>query len=148
MSLYCLACRVFAYKNHKCDIRTVIPIKCEMRGIADRLYALELDPMSAAWFTHPIQDSLYEHGITIDIDFKYQFAPVILGDLPTGWAMYTETVTPDHLPVMVLIYSERYVWLGFETVEQRVQEIIKEFEEYLDTRDKDALIALRLLTEC
>jgi hypothetical protein len=72
---------------------------------------------------------------------------MLLGDFPTDWVWYTQTVTDDHLPLMVLGYSETYVWSGVLTVEDRVQHIIKEFEAHLYTRDIEAVRAIMLLSE-
>ncbi len=148
MDLYCPKCRVYAYRNkHKCPINSLIPVKKECRGIADRLHNLSFELMSAGCFTHPVADSLYEHRITIDIEFKRQYLISILGDLPAGWKWYTETVTPDHTPLSVIVYSEVYVWLGFETVNQRIKQIVTAFEEYLDRIYKTAFGAIMLLAD-
>lgn len=37
--------------------------------------------------------------------------------------------------------------MGFETLEERVDELIKEFEEFLDTKDCEAIKAMLLLME-
>jgi ATP adenylyltransferase/5',5'''-P-1,P-4-tetraphosphate phosphorylase II len=116
-----------------------------MRGIADRLHSLGFELLSASCFKYPVKESLYEHTIIIDIEFRSQFSTIILGDLSTGWKWYTE-VAGVGWPMMALSYSERFLWLGFISVEQRIKEITDEFETYLDTRDKEALGALRLLT--
>ncbi len=113
----------------------------------DRLYSLGFDVMSASCFTHPVQDSLYEHRIIMDVEFKKQYLESILGDLPTGWHYYTETVTSDHYPISILAYNEIFVWLGFISVDERIKQIVTEFEAYLDTRDKAALEAIMLLIE-
>lgn len=146
MSLYCPKCGVWAYRNHKCDIMSLIPIKAQMRGIVDRLYYLGFDMLSASCFSHPVDGSLYGYSIVMDVVFKKEFSTFLLGDLPVGWVWYTETITDDHMPLMALGYSEIYMWLGVETVEQRIKQITEEFESFLDTRDKLALEAIRLLT--
>lgn len=71
----------------------------------------------------------------------------LLPELPKGWKWYTQTVTDDHLPLSVLGYSEQFVWLGFQSIEQRVQEITAEFLAYLDTLDKPVLAAVMLLMD-
>jgi len=83
----------------------------------------------------------------MDVEFKRQYFSTVLGDLPTNWTFYTETVTDDHWPVMILGYSESYVWLGFETVEERVQQIVTEFIRYLNTRDRTGLAAIMMLSD-
>lgn len=143
--LYCLKCHKWAYKNHHCPINSLISLKKECRGIADRLFLLGFDVMSAGCFTHPVQDSIYEHRITIDIEFRRQYLTSILGDLPAGWKWWTETITADRTPLSVLAYSEVYVWLGFETIADRITQIVTGFEEYLDRIDNEAFGAIMLL---
>lgn len=150
MSLYCLKHKRWAYRNHPCPINSLIPLKKECRGIADRLYSLGLDIMSAAYFTYTRENSIYEHSIIIDIEFQreYQYPITILGDLPTGWKFYTETVTEDHIPLLVLGYSETFVWSGVQTVDERVMQIIKDFEAHLDTSyDPKAVKAILMLMD-
>lgn len=146
MSLYCPKCRKWAYKSHKCEIFNLIPATKEMRPVADRLYELGFKVMSTYCFTHPVQDSLYEHRITAEVEFKTRYWESILGDLPTGWRYYTETSSLDHLQISLLAYSEVYVCLGFESVEERINQIITELVAYLDTRDKTAIEAIMLLS--
>ena len=144
MSLYCLKCRVWAYRNHNdaCPLKGVIPLKRGMHGIVNRLTDIGLCVSSGNWATFPIEDSHYSHSIVININFRHQFQPAILGDLPVGWKWYTETTSEDHTPLMVVIYSETFTWSGSQTVEERVIQIIREFETYLDTLDKDAIAAI------
>lgn len=148
MSLYCPKCGVWAYKNHKCNIFSLIPATRDARPLADKLYSLGFDLLSAACFTHPVEGSIYEHSIIVDIEFNRQYIPTILGDLPAGWRYYLETVSEDHWPISALAYGETYVWLGFETVEERIKQIVTGFVEYLDTRDKVALGAIMMLSDC
>lgn len=150
MGLYCIKCKKWAYRNHnpKCDIMSLIPITKEMRGVADKLYSLGFGLLSVACFVYPVQNSIYEHKIIIDIEFKKDYPDTLLGDLGIGWKWYHQTITDDHWPLMALAYSETFVWLGFISVEERVKEIVTAFEAYLDTRDKTALGAIMLLIEC
>jgi hypothetical protein len=147
MSLYCPKCRKWAYKNHKCSIFSLIPTTRDARPLVDKLFNLGFDLLSIACLTHPVQGSLYEHTIIVDIEFKRQYISTILGDLPVGWKYYLETVTDDHWPISALAYGETYVWFGFETIEERIEQIVAGFVEYLDTRDKEALGAIMLLTD-
>lgn len=147
MSLYCLKHKKFAYRNHPCPINSLIPLKKECRGIADRLYALEIEPLSAAHFVYPVQDSIYEHTIIIDIELKRTYPETLLPALPKNWKWYTQTVTGDQLNLSVLGYSEQFVWVGFQTVEERIKQITKEFINYLDTHDLEAFKAILTLMD-
>jgi hypothetical protein len=118
-----------------------------MLTVADRLYELGFKVMSASCFSNPVQDSIYEYRITLEVEFKIRYWESILGELPKGWKYYTETSSLDCFPISILAYCEVYIWLGFETVEERVKQIIDELVSYLDTRDKVALGAIMLLSD-
>lgn len=132
--LYCLKCGKWAYKNHPCPINSLVPLKKEYRRIADKMYSLGIEILSASWFVSPVTGSLYEYYMHICIELRKDYPINILGDLYTGWKWYTKTITDDRLPLQVIGYSETFVFDGVLTVECRVQEIIKEFENYLGTR--------------
>jgi len=136
MSLYCPIHRVFAYKNHQCDAIKLITIKKECKGIVDRLYDLigtGVGPLSAAHFVTPVAEVLNEFYINVYIDFDKNYPIKILGEFPTGWVINTETVSDDHLPILVVSYNETFYYKGDKTVNTRVLEIIREFENHLDT---------------
>lgn len=145
--LRCLKCKKYAYKTHKCPVLTLVPVTHECRTIADMLFDLGIEPLSVAHFTTPVTDSLYEHYITFCLELRKGYPTTILGDLPSQWNFHTETISGDHTPLSLLIlgYSETFVFDGELTVESRVQEIIKEFEGYLGTRDKQAIKSILML---
>ena len=47
----------------------------------------------------------------------------------------------------MIAYVERWHNLGFESLDERINELIKGFEAFLDTRDSEAVKALLLLME-
>lgn len=118
-----------------------------MRGVADKLHSLRFELLSAASFKYPVQGSAYEHTIIIDIELKRTYPETLLPTLQDGWKWYTQTVTDDHLPLSALGYSEQFVWVGFESVEERVEQITAEFIAYLDTRDPEAFKAILTLMD-
>lgn len=136
--LYCLKCGKWAYKNHPCPILSLIPLTKECRGIADKLYALGIEPLSVSHFVQPVADSSYKYYITFCIELRKSYPVGILGDLPIKWKWYTETITEDRLPLQVIGYAETFVFDGVLTAEDRVQEIINQFVDYLGTRDAQA----------
>lgn len=145
--LYCCKCHKWAYKTHKCDVMSLIPLTKEMRPLADGLYDLGFELLSASCFTYPVKQSVYEHRITLEVELKKQYPIMkILRDLPTGWKYYTEVVGTDW-PISVLAYIETYMWPINETVEKRISQIVMELVEYLDTRDKAALGAIMMLMD-
>lgn len=149
MSLYCPIHRVFAYKNHQCGALKLITIKKECKGIVDRLYDLVgtgVGPLSAAHFVTPVVGVLNKFYINVYIDFDKDYPIKLLGDFPVGWVIHTETVSDDHLPILVVAYNEIFHYKGGKTVNTRVLEIIKEFENYLDTHyDPKAIKAVLTL---
>jgi len=133
--LRCLKCKKYAYKTHKCSVLSLVPVTHECRIIADMLFDLGVEPLSAAHFVTPVTDSVYKYYIHICIELRRDYPTNILGDLPTGWIHYTQTVSEDHIPLQVIGYSETFAFDGVLTVEGRVQEIVSTFEDYLGTFD-------------
>lgn len=107
--LYCLSCKKYAYKAHKCSIMSLVPITHKCRTIADKLYDLGVEPLSVSHFTTPVVGSAYEHYINICIELRKDYPSNILGDFSVGWVIHTETVSEDHTPLLVIGYSETYV---------------------------------------
>lgn len=143
--LRCLKCKKYAYKTHKCSVLSLVPVTHECRIIADMLFDLGVEPLSVAHFVTPVTGSAYEHYIHICIELRKGYPVGILGDLPSKWKWYTETVSEDHIPLQVIGYSETFVFDGVLTVEGRVQEIIKQFEDYLGTREPQSTKAILTL---
>jgi hypothetical protein len=132
--LYCLKHKKQAYKTHKCDIMSLITITKECKGIADGLYdLLGIGPLSVAHFVTPVAESLYKYYINVYLDLPRDYPINVLGDLPVGWVIHTETVSDDRLPILVIGYNETFIYEGVKTAEDRTKDIIKQFENHLDT---------------
>lgn len=94
-----------------------------MLGVSDKLYSLLANELlSASYFVYPVNASIYEHTIIIDLEFSRQISTMLLGDFSSDWVWHTQTVTDDHLFLMAL---GTYVWSGVMSVEERVQQIIR-----------------------
>jgi len=118
-----------------------------MIGIADRLYAMGIVPMTAIWTATELGEVKdYEYLLSVKVDISERISEAVLGELPVGWRYYWNTVSPDRSELHMLAYTERWYNFGFDSVVDRVEELIKEFESYLDTRDSEAVKALLLLT--
>lgn len=136
--LYCLKCRKYAYRNHKCDILSLIPVTRRCRKLADKLYSMGIEPLSVAHFTQNVVGSDDRHKIQILVELRYNYPTDILGDsLPYGWHFYSETISGDHtpLPLLILSYYETFHCEVKLTVKERIKQIIEQFENYLSTRD-------------
>lgn len=146
MSLYCPIHRVFASKRHRCDALKLITITKECKGIADGLYDLMdgVGPLSVAHFITPVIGVLNKFYINLYIDLPRDFPIKLLGDFPLGWMVHRETVSDDHLPILVIAYSETFVYSRDKTVNQRTKEIILQFEDYI--KEKDPLAIKSILT--
>lgn len=145
MGLFCLACGVYSYRNvHKCStpISSLIPLSPVCKGIALKLYHLGLEPLSAGCFVTPVPESLYDHRITFDIEFRDEIPPILA--LPAGWSYYTQIVGTD-FQISVIGYSEVYTWDGVRSPSNRCQEVAELFVEYLSSLDKAALDAIKTL---
>lgn len=148
INMYCMNCHgwVDDWDSHDCPSGYWVVTDKEMVGIATRLHNLGITPLSAVWTTTEIGvwDD-YEYLLSVKIDIGRRISEAVLGELPSGWKYHWETVTPDKSELHILAYTERWYNFGFKSVDRRIEELIKEFEEYLDTRDADAVKALLLL---
>jgi len=133
--LYCLKCKKYAYHNHKCDILSLVPVTRRCRNLADKLYSMGIEPLSVAHFTQLVVGSDNKYIINVCIELRHRYPVDILGGLPIKWRLYTETCSSDctQLVIPVLAYYETYCFDGAKSVDERVQEIIDGFGQYLDT---------------
>lgn len=123
----------------------LITIKKECKGIADGLYDLVgIGPLSVAHFVTAVAGATNKYYINIYLDLPRDYPIDVLGDMPIGWVIHTETISEDHLPILVIGYNETFVYTGRLTAADRAKEIIKEFEEYI--RSKDPLAIKSILT--
>lgn len=151
LSAYCMDCMQWVYDrdSHECPTEHWVVADKEMVGIADRLFAMGITPMVTLWTAVKLGEvEDYEYLLTLRIDLEGRISEAILGELPSGWRYHWETITPDRSELHMLAFTEHWYNFGFdgESVDDRIEELIKEFEEYLDTRDSEAVKALLLLT--
>lgn len=148
---YCMKCKIWvgSEDTHKCPTENLVVADKEMVGIVDRLYMMGITPMVAVWSTTELGEaSDSKYLITIKIDIGQKISEAVLGELPAGWQYHWHTVTPDRSELHMIAYVEHWYNLGFgESVESRIGELIKGFEEFLDSRDCEAVKALLLLME-
>jgi hypothetical protein len=147
---YCMRCKIWVGSDdtHKCPTEHLVVADKEMVGIVDRLYQMGITPMVVVWSTTELGETNdYEYLITLKIDIGRKISEAILGDLPSDWQYHWNTVTPDRLELHMIAYVERWHNLGFESLDERINELIKGFEAFLDTRDSEAVKALLLLME-
>lgn len=150
--LYCMECRQFVPVRdaHDCSSEHFAAVDREMVGIVDRLYKMGITPMIAVWSAIDMGDvEDFEYLLTVKVDIGRRICEAVLGELPAGWKYHWETVTPDKTELHMIACVERWYDFGFEgeSVESRIDELIKGFEEFLDSRDCEAVRALLLLME-
>lgn len=150
--LYCMECREFVpvRDEHECPSEYFAAVDREMAGIVDRLYRMGITPMIAVWSAIELGNVKdFEYLLTVKVDIGRRIREAVLGELPAGWLYHWETVTPDRSELHMIAYVEHWYNFGFdgESVENRINELIKQFENYLDTRDCEAVKALLLLLE-
>jgi hypothetical protein len=149
INMYCMKCHgwVDDWGSHDCPSGYWVVTDKEMVGLASKLYAMGITPLSAVWTTTEmgVWDD-YEYLITLKIDIGKRINEAVLGQLPEGWKYHWETITPDKSELHLLGYVEHWFNLGFESLTNRISYLIKEFEDFLDDKDADAVKALILLT--
>lgn len=139
---YCMICRKWVNEcvNHKCPIKHRALIDENMAGIVDRLYNLGIVPMMAMFNLDSTGEASETYNVNIIIDLCERLKCEVLGDLPAGW-QYCWNEGGIH----GLEFTDWY-YFGVEDAEKRVSAVIKEFEEFLDSKDIAATRALALLT--
>lgn len=136
--LYCLKCRKYHHSNNnnnnKCSVLSLIPVTRKCKKLADTLFELSIEPLSVGHFTYPVAGSKDRYIINICVELQPRYTINILENLSTKWRIYTETYSSDRTPlaVPVLAYYETYYYDGVKTVDDRTQEVIDEFVQYLD----------------
>jgi hypothetical protein len=70
------------------------------------------------------QSNSLEYDILIGIEFKRNYIASLLGDLPAGWEWHTESVADEKYRLSTSVYSGKYLWTGFETIESRIKQIL------------------------
>lgn len=135
---YCVKCHKRATKRHKCNPLSYISITPDMRCIVDRMVDdLGFKVYSSVSYVENV-DRSFLHKIELEIEFRYDYNELILQSMPIGWSWYKFDVRDGAIWLSGLRYSEDYLWTGEVTVTDRVQEIIKSFEDYLGTFDPQA----------
>jgi len=150
--LYCMECRQFVpvRDEHDCPSEYFAAVDREMVGIVDRLYRMGITPMIAVWSALEVGEVKdYDYILTVKIDIERRISEELLGELPAGWRYYWHTAPPECFELHMIAYVEHWYNYGFEgeSAENRIKELIKQFEDYLDTRDCEAVKALLLLME-
>jgi hypothetical protein len=133
--LYCLKCRKYHHHNsNKCNVLSLIPVTRRCRKLADTLFELSVEPFSVGHFTYPVVGSENRYVINIFVELQPNYTINILSELPIQWRIYTETYSSDRtkLVIPILAYYENYCYDGIKTVDDRVQEVVDEFIEYLN----------------
>ena len=72
MSLYCPECKTWVYdrSKHKCPIKQLCVVDKEMRGIADRLWAMGVEILMAGSSINLVEASINTYRISLSIDFR------------------------------------------------------------------------------
>lgn len=142
MRRYCPKCRVWAYKTHKCPESALVRTDTDFKGIVQRLYDLGIHAKSVTLGVSPLfQRKDGKDKLIIHIDLRAERFVLALGELPSGWAYLWDSKR-------IIGYTETIPVLKWGAVKEYTTGIIKEFEEFLDTKDATAVKALLLLTSC
>ena len=142
MRRYCPKCRVWAYKNHKCPESALVDTYTELKFVVQRLYDLGIQAEWASWgVSHKRRHADGNDRLIVDINLRAEENVIALGELPTGWVCLWDTKD-------IIGYTVIVTGLELKSVKECAVKIIKEFEEFLDSRDSEAVKALLVLTSC
>lgn len=144
---YCLKCRKWTDEivEHKCPKRYCIIIDGVMMGIVDRLYELGIIPNEAGFLLNCIDKKSKIYNVRLYIYLSKHLNCEILGVLPEGWRYYRGTDVEGKINMLGFIDRKHYKRVL--NAKERVKEIAKEFEMFLDTIDRDLVNALLLLSD-
>lgn len=147
--LYCLKCRKYHHHNYnKCDILSFVPVTRRCRTLADKLFELSIEPLGVAHFTQKVVGSENKYIINVIVELRSIAQIELLGTLLAKWRVYTETYSSDRtqLVVPILAYYETYCCDGIKSVDNRVQEVIDKFVQFLSNNfDADGLKSVYML---
>jgi hypothetical protein len=151
INMFCVQCKDWIdgdWSEHGCPSGYWVVADKEMVGIAERLYSMGITPMTAIWTATELGAwNDYEYQLTVKIDIGSRISEAVLGELPKGWHYFWSTAPPIKVDMHMIAYVEHWYNFGFdESAEERIAKQIKEFEEFLETRDAEAVKALLLLT--
>jgi hypothetical protein len=110
-------------------------------GIVDRLYNLGLEPVMAIYSFNSVGTVSDMYHPSIIIQLSKHLKCRILGELPAGW-----TYGWKDGKVFSLDFNDWCTYIDIVEAETRINTVIKEFENYLDTRDDVGTRAIMLLT--
>ena len=147
--LYCPKCRVLAYKTHKCSSGRLISITTEMRDIVDKITDLGIRVNGASCYVreHTIQGLCLEYLLIAEVHLEDRYPEAIMNDMPEGWAYHTQTVSADHWPISMLLYTTTGCWYTYEAMERQIKAVMTRFIAYLDTKDRYGLRAVLTLMD-
>lgn len=142
---YCLKCRKWTYEivEHKCSKKYCIIIDGVMVGIVDRIYELGIIPNEAGFLLNCVDNKSKIYNVRLYIYLSKGLNCEVLGKLPEGWQYYRE---PEG-KIYMLGFSDHKHYKGVFAAKERVKEIAKKFEVFLDTIDKNLVNALLLLSD-
>lgn len=147
--LYCLKCRKYHHHNYlKCDILSLVPVTRRCKTLADKLYSMGIELFGVAHFTQKVVGSENKYIINVIVELRHISQIELLGTLLAKWRIYTETYSDDRTPLVVpiLAYYETYCCDGVKSINNRVQEVIGEFVQYLEENyDADGLKSVYML---
>lgn len=147
--LYCLKCKKYHHHNYnKCDILSLVPVTRKCRNLADRLFEMGIELLGVAHFTQKVVGSENKYIINVIIELRESYQIELLGTLSAKWRVYTETYSDDHtqLVIPILAYCETYCYDGVKSADERTQEVIDEFVQYLEENyDADGLKSVYML---
>ena len=118
------------------------------KTLADTLYSMGIDLFGVAHFAYPVVGSQDRYIINVIIELRESYQIELLDRLPIKWKIHTETCSDDRtqLVIPILAYYETYHYDGVKSADERTQEVIDEFTQYLEgTYDADAVKAVTTL---
>ncbi|NLY53970.1 MAG: hypothetical protein GX060_05020 [Firmicutes bacterium] len=138
LKVFCTRCRQLVDDDHECPIKHRVLLDATLAGVAGRLSDLGLKPAMATFHFANTTATTFNLSMSIVLDTQPNFA--ILGDLPAGWEYGW-----DGDRVVSLEYNDCRTCSNSVEAEARLNEVIEQFEAFLDDKDVEGTKALLLL---
>jgi hypothetical protein len=138
LKAYCLNCRKIVDSKHLCKPYRQVLLDEVLAGIAEKLDDLELDPIMLTFYFSENQPNTYRLQITLTLAVCLNCK--ILGPLPAGWKYKW-----DGNVAFALEFND-WLCVSKDEAEARLKTVVREFEKFLDDKDKEPIKALLLLT--
>lgn len=124
--------------SHECPDKTFTLVDEIMSGVVDRLYNLGIEPLTAMWSAYEISTRFEMFRCNATVELESSVYVEVLGDLPVNWHYFRVGGSK----VVALEFADLECWNSYDKAKDKVLEVIKGFEKFLNGRDLEGTKAV------